>query len=179
MLFLAGALQPALPTALSGALAGTGVGQMWAGSAHPHSCARTCLARLDFVGCDCKKVWLYLERMVACRGGGGKRSPSTISAAASIQYLLSSRSALDSSPSLPVTTSPFLTDLVPYWLPARPTFLSATPSHSMAKPPQPAGPVHSALCPESGHGWSVRSGTLSTACWAHRMCEQRVRGKGG
>lgn len=55
-------------------------GQMWAGSApgsqaHPHSCAKTCLAWLDFVGRDYKKMWLYLERMAACRGRGGKRSP--------------------------------------------------------------------------------------------------------
>lgn len=50
-------------------------GQMWAGSApgtqaHPHSCAKACLAWLDFVGCGYKKVWLYMERMAAC-----KRSP--------------------------------------------------------------------------------------------------------
>lgn len=69
--------QPALPTALLGTPGDRG----WAGGApgsqaHPCSSAKTRPARLDGVGCGWKKEWLFLERMAACGGGGGKRSPN-------------------------------------------------------------------------------------------------------
>lgn len=64
------------------------------------------------------------------------------------------------SPSLPPCNNySFPYKFGPLLAPSLTGFLPAISSHSMAGPPQPAGPPGIAPCPESGHGPSVRSGT--------------------